>query len=64
MTTKDALKAIGADAHWADEAQRMLCLIAARLDCLVDEGDADLLGADLLGDIKKLTLSRPLQLTR
>ena len=56
MTTKDALKAIGADAHWADKAQRMLCL--------VDEGDADLLGADLLGDIKKLTLSRPLQLTR
>ena len=64
MTTKDALKAIGADAHWADEAQRVLCVIADRLDCLVDEGRDDEGDADLLGDIEKLTRSRPLQPAR
>ena len=65
MTRKDALKAIGADALWADEAQRKLCQIAK---CLKDERDnydgacrPSTTTTALLDDIEKLTRSRPLQ---
>ena len=66
MTTKDALKAIGADAHWADKAQFTLLTILRRLEIERDERKAAGRGpafpcATMIDDIEKLTRSRPLQ---
>ena len=64
MTTKDALKAIGADALWADEAQRKLCQIVERLKDERDNYDGacrpSATTTALLDDINTLVLSRPL----
>ena len=66
MTTKDALKAIGADALWADEAQRMLLLILHRLEIERDERKERGINpafpcGTIIDDIEKITRSRPLQ---
>ena len=66
MTTKDALKAIGADALWADAAQRMLLLVLHRLEVERDEREGlgikpSSTSAALHTDIEKLTRARPLQ---
>ena len=66
MTSKDALKAIGADALWADEAQLTLLAILTRLEIERDERKAAGRGpafacAAMIDDIEKLTRSRPLQ---
>ena len=66
MTTKDALKAIGADSLWADKAQWMLLAILGRLEVERDERKAAGLSmvfpcAAMIDDIEKITRSRPLQ---
>ena len=66
MTTKDALKAIGADAIWADKAQCMLLSIINRLELERDQREGlgfspSIPSAALLDDIEALVLARPLQ---
>ena len=66
MTTKDALKAIGADAHWADKAQLTLLSVLTRLEIERDERKAARRApafpcAAMIDGIRELTRSRPLQ---